>query len=559
MLLLSAEKIKKTIGEKVILEIERLKIYGQDRIGLVGANGVGKTTLLNLLVGADHGDEGMIRRFGKISYLTQFSDQEELAEKGLERETRGNPLWKIKGQDMGNLSGGEMTRLKLARALDGPRQLLLADEPTNSLDLGGIKILEEQLKNYAGAMVIVSHDRELLDHLCEKILEIEKGKVTEYKGNYSDYRRQKEAQEERSRFEYEDYVKEKKRIEEAVREKERQAQAVRKVPKGAGASEYRSITTHLKVERVKKKLEQGAKSLTSRMERLEEKAKPLKTPEIRFDLPESLRLHTKIAVQGEKISKSFGTRILFDKVDFQIKAGSKVALIGDNGAGKTTLLRMIMDGEQGISTAKTLKIGYFSQDLHILDERKSVLDNVLADALYPPPEVRLFLARLLFRGDDVFKAAGVLSGGEKVRAALAKILVSPFNMLVLDEPTNYLDIPAREALEKVMQEYGGTILFVTHDRRVIEKVATDSLLIEGEKLIAFPGTYGAYLQHNHSGGEKTESRLKKGESDESRRLQLENRLSEVVSRLSLPSPKDDLSALDAEYQRLLTELKGMKG
>ena len=225
-------------------------------------------------------------------------------------------------------------------------------------------------------------------------------------------------------------------------------------------------------------------------------------------------------------------------------------MIGPNGCGKSTLLKMITAGESGIKLAHGAKIGYFSQALDILDERLSVLENVMSTSRYDQTTVRIILARLLFKRSDVYKPVGVLSGGERVKTAFAKILTQDFNFLILDEPTNYLDLSSLEAVEAALKEYQGTMLFVSHDRRFISAVADEIMTVQDYQLIQYRGTYQEYLEHKRT----AESTGISGEQI----MVLEHRLAEVISRLSMPTPEDDLEALDHEYQELLTQLKALR-
>ncbi len=243
--------------------------------------------------------------------------------------------------------------------------------------------------------------------------------------------------------------------------------------------------------------------------------------------------------------------MIFNSAEFNIFSGTRTALIGDNGCGKTTLIKMILEGEEQIKISKALKIGYFSQDLSILDENKTILNNVMESSAYNEEFGRLILSRLLFKREEVYKKVSVLSGGERVKVSFAKIILKGSNMLILDEPTNYLDLFSIEALEEVLKDYGGTILFVSHDRKFLEKVATDIICIENYGINLFKGNYQKYLDfinkpkkiNNSYNGEK---------------MLLENKLSEIIGRLSMPSRNDDIAKLDEEYKEILTKLKEIK-
>jgi macrolide transport system ATP-binding/permease protein len=253
------------------------------------------------------------------------------------------------------------------------------------------------------------------------------------------------------------------------------------------------------------------------------------------------------------LKKSYGDLVIFQDAEFIITNGAKVALLGPNGSGKTTLLKMIMNREAGIRVAPGAKIGYFSQEMEILDENLSILENVMAESRYEESFARTLLARLLLKREDVFKPVGVLSGGERVKVSFAKMLLEDLNLLILDEPTNYLDLNSLEVVEEVLGEYDQTLLLVSHDRRLISAVADRIMTIEDRKIKTFHGTYEEFLaQKNSATGQKEEE-------IQAQINLLENRLAEIVGRLALASPRDDLEALDEEYHVVLGELKKLKG
>ena len=545
MLLLEANQLLKYYEERLIFKCNTLKIYKKDRIGIVGLNGSGKTTLMDILAGTKEPDEGIVRRYGRYAYIQQFEIHEDTY-----IPSEMNKIFSISHPDVTTMSGGEKTRLKIAQALGSDSHILFADEPTSNLDMKGIQMLEDMLKNYKGAMVIISHDRQLLDALCNKILEIEEGKVLEYQGNYSSYQAQKKEKLARIQFEYEQYVSEKKRLTEAIQEKKEAAKTMRSTPSRMGNSEARLHKRSVNSKRAK--LEKASLSIESRLEKLEKKEKPKKIPKAQMDILDHQQLHRKVVISGEGIEKAFGDKVLFKNLSFQIPNQAKVALVGDNGTGKTTLLRMIINGDKAIESAKGTKVGYHSQNLEILDEDKTILENVMETSIQSMSFCRTILARLLFKRDDVYKKVSILSGGEKVKAAFAKIFVSDINMIIMDEPTNYLDIYSMEALEEVLAEYQGTLLFVSHDRRFIDRIANRIILLEDQRAIQFEGNFTGYFDHIKEKSASTPQNIKE------ELMRLENCLSEVLGRLSMPGKNDDPAALDAEYKSLLGKIKGLK-
>ncbi|MFL0249569.1 ribosomal protection-like ABC-F family protein [Clostridium neuense] len=545
MLNLEICNLKKYFGDRLILEIDNLKVYSEDKIGIVGVNGAGKSTLLSILCGKLEVDEGYIKHYGSCSYISQLEEPN--------YEVKDNELYSkfnLQNKYNNNLSGGEKTRFKIAEALSKESGILFADEPTSNLDISAVKMFEGMLLNFNGSIMLVSHDRELLDSVCNKILEIENGKVKLYDGNYSQFINRKKMERERKEFEYTQYVKEKERLEKAAVEIEGRTSSMKKAPKRMGNSEAR---LHRKMgnQKSKAKLDKTRKAMYSRIEHLETKEKVVKVEKGNIDFEALNKVHSRVVISGENINKAFGKRTIFDNAKFEIFSGTKVALMGDNGCGKTTLIKMILNDKEKIKVSKALEIGYFSQDLSILDESKTVLYNVMKTSVYDEAFARLILSRLLFKREDVYKEVSVLSGGERVKLSFAKMILTGSNILILDEPTNYLDLYSIEALEEVLKEYDGTVLFVSHDRKFIKKVATDILTIKNHKINTFRGNYDEYLKFiNKPKDTNVDAKNEK--------MILENKLSEIIGRLSMPGKNDNIEELDAEYKRILQRLREVK-
>jgi macrolide transport system ATP-binding/permease protein len=544
MLLIQCSKIKKYFGDRLILDIDHLEIYSEDRIGIVGRNGIGKTTLMNILSQRLEPDEGWVKLHGRVGYISQLESAERKNISGeMASKFSVEPIWDE------HMSGGEKTRFKLGEALDNNSVIILADEPTSNVDMEGIDLMAEKFRQYDGALVVISHDRSFLDKLCNQILEVEDGKVKIYKGNYSSYREQKIHENERALFEYEEYAKEKKRLEDVINETKQTVKSIRNAPKRMGNSEAR--LHKMGGQKAKASLEKAVKNVEKRIEHLEIKKKPKEQIGIKLDVMDSTRLHSKIIIEGRNINKAFGDKIIFNNAEFTIYNGSKVALLGPNGSGKTTLIKMITDSEDSIKIAHGAKIGYFSQDMNILNKNASIIDDVMESSIYPESFARLLLARLLFKGDTIYKKVDILSGGERVKVSFAKILLQDINLLILDEPTNYMDIDALEVIEDTLNEYDRTLLFVSHDRSFIDAVANQIMTIENKKIELFAGNYTEYLARNKSSVDHQREELEKQE------IVLKNRLSEVIGRLSMPSKKDNIEELDKEYYEILDALKGL--
>ena len=544
MLVIESGNIKKFYGDRLVLDIDKLNIYSEDRIGVVGVNGVGKTTLINILSKRIDPDEGWVKLRGKTEYISQLDEPEvyeissEMASKfGVHR------LWNE------NMSGGEKTRFKIAKALENESILIFADEPTSNMDIEGIELAEKMLTEYKGGLIIISHDRSFLDKLCNKIIELEGGKIKIYEGNYSDYSRQKLHDKERAQFEYEEYIKEKKRLEGVIADTKQKAGSIKRPPNRMGNSEAR--LHKMGGQKAKANLDRKIRNVEKRIEHLEVKEKPKKISKINIDIMPSDDIYSKIIIEGKKVNKSFGNKIIFKDAVFSIYNGSKVALIGPNGCGKTTLIKMIMDRDNSIRLSKGARIGYFSQDMSILNNNLSIIDNVMESSIYPENFARLLLARLLFKGDEVYKKVGVLSGGEQIKVSFAKILLQDINLLILDEPTNYLDINSLEVMEDTLKDYDRTLLFVSHDRSLITKVATQIMTVENYKIKCFNGTYAEFHEK--------QNKQKQNGDISMEIILLENRLSQILGRLSMQLKKEELEALDKEYLEISDKLKELRG
>ena len=544
MLILDIKDLKKYYGERLILNIGELKLYSSDKVGLVGLNGSGKTTLLNIIGKEDTFYEGFIKTTMDPFYITQLTDN-------LKMESDQKQISKLGLKDKSKefMSGGELTRLKIAQFITANPKFLLADEPTSNLDFQGINLLLEKLIGLDGCMIIISHDRDLLDKVCNKIIELENGNIKIYEGNYTDYMILKDLEIKNQESEYQKYINEKTRLENIIIGTKMKSSKINGPPKRMGLSEAR--LHKMGGQKAKRNLDSKVKALESRLDRLDVKSKAKKLETIELDII-SNEIYSKVVIEGKNVSKNLGERILFRNSNFQIYNGSKVALIGDNGAGKTTLLKMLLDKSPNINISKRAHIGYFSQDLDILDVNKSILDNVLESSMSEQAEARNMLARLLFKKEDVYKKVNVLSGGERVKVSLAKILLSDFNILILDEPTNYLDINSIEVLEEALLAYEGTLLFVSHDKRLVQSVADSILYIEDNMINTFDGNLSEFNNRKNNGDSKSKDLF-------NQKILLENKLSNIMGLLSTSENSAEIYDLDLEYNKLLKQLNNIKG
>lgn len=482
MLYVEANQMSYERDGRKIVNISKLKFYEGDNIGLVGPNGCGKSTLLKLLAGELVCDLGHLKINGTCEYIPQLEvlDAETITSKTL------NNI-KVMHTDTMCMSGGEQTRVKIGKILESYVHFLLIDEPTSSLDEEGIEQFKAQLKRLEHSYILVSHNREVLDTLCNKIWEMREGDIVEYVGNYSEYLNAKACEKQYQIEAYETYVKTKHTLEQTKKDKMKKAAKVTKKNQKTSQKDYgaKSLASATRSYQTKeKKLHQASKAVQSRIDRLEVKEKVKEAKKVDFYIPQRLCLNATYAVLGRQLYKTVGdSRSLLQDAQFNLVTREKTALVGGNGIGKTTLFEMILHQESGILHAPKVKIGYFNQKINQLDEEKSILENVKVSSVYQEGKIRTFLGQMLFTGRQVHKPVKVLSGGEKVKVALAKLFLSDFNVILLDEPTNYLDLPTIKVLEQTMIEYPGTILFTSHDKRLVEQVADSILEIKNQQII----------------------------------------------------------------------------
>ena len=533
MILLSLQDVRKSFGTNEVLRGASFVLQTGERLGLVGVNGSGKSTLMKIIAGIETCDSGTIsmQKGLRLGYLAQQGEvdpehtvleemeavfepmvrmEEEM--RAVERQMaeavddelllkrlggrydqltrdfeRGNGYgWRsaVQGvlaglgfrkeqqqQKASVLSGGERTRLCLGRMLLSEPDLLLLDEPTNHLDLKSIAWLESYLADYRGAVLIISHDRYFMDHVCDHMAELLFGRIETYDGNYTDYMKQRE-----ERFE--------------VRMKTWQLQQKEIERQEAIIARYRMFNREKSIR--------AAESREKRLEKMERLEKPKDEHSIHFRF-ECRRRTGEDVLMLEHLSKGFDGRTLFRDIRMHLRAGDRVALIGDNGVGKSTLLKCIVGEEKPddgtIRFGSGVDIGYYDQHQAKLHPEKNVLDEVWDDfRRLDQTEVRGALGMFLFTGDDVLMPVSTLSGGEKGRVALTKLMLRQDNLLLLDEPTNHLDMDSREVLEKALENFPGTILAISHDRYFINRFATRVAVMESEGIREYLGNYDDYFE-----------------------------------------------------------------
>jgi len=552
--MITLNHVQKQFGSKVLFKDCSLQIGVRDRVGLIGPNGSGKTTLFRMILGEESIDEGeiLIAKGVKIGYLpqevisfrgnsvldevlksltniTSLQDkmkileeelssiddpkkQEKLAKEygklqerytllggyGLEAEAK-RILQGLGFKEMDfdrftdELSGGWLMRIALAKILLQSPDLLLLDEPTNHLDLISLIWLEEFLVNYPGAIVIVSHDRVFLNHLIDWIAEIETQKIDLYYGDYDHYLEEKEA---RKQILEATYKTQQRKIEQTERFIER----------------FRAKNT--KSSQVQSRIK-----MLEKIERIE---LPEKKKEIRFHFPAPKRSSHKV-VEVKNLHKSYGETVVYQGIDLNLYRGDKVALVGPNGAGKSTLLKIlagVLDFEEGeVILGKEVTRAYFAQhQFDVLRPENTVFEELLTIATdESQTELRTLLGTFLFGGDEIEKKVSVLSGGEKSRLILAKMLLKPANFLLFDEPTSHLDIPSRNVLEMALKQFQGTICLITHDRHLINEITNKIIEIDRGIPHLYPGNYDYYLYKKQQ-------------------VQLEETPKDVGATLASPSP-----------------------
>ena len=531
-MILSCQSICKSFGEKVILQDASFHIEEREKAALIGNNGAGKTTLLRIIMEEISADSGqvIIAKDKKIGYLAQYQDihghhtiYEELMTtkqyildmedkiRSLEQEMKyvaGDKLESLMnsytrlthqfelengyaykseivgvlkglgfeeedyGKQIENLSGGQKTRVALGKLLISKPDILLLDEPTNHLDMESIAWLETYLLNYPGAVFIVSHDRYFLDKVVTKIVEIEAAQMRMYEGNYSAYALKKAQLRD---AQYKAYLNQQREI--------KHQEAV--------ITKLRSFNREKSIKR--------AESRVKMLDKIQRIEKPIEIDnQMRISLePRFISGNDVLTVEG--LSKAFPGQTLFTDINFEIKRGERVALIGNNGTGKTTILKIlngIVAADAGrFALGSKVQIGYYDQEHHVLHMEKTIFQEI--SDTYPTlteTEIRNMLAAFLFTGDDVFKLISSLSGGERGRVSLAKLMLSEANFLILDEPTNHLDIASKEILEEALNSYTGTVLYVSHDRYFINQTATRIMDLTNQAIVNYIGDYDYYLE-----------------------------------------------------------------
>lgn len=601
-MILSCQNINKAFGTDEILKNVSFTINDREKAAIVGINGAGKSTLLKIIVGEQSKDNGeVILAKGKtLGYLAQHQDlssdktiyEEVLEIKAdiilleeklrkmeadmkhkdgeelkamLEAYNKANHEFELKNgyaykseitgilkglgfseeefdKPVAALSGGQKTRVSLGKLLVSKPDIILLDEPTNHLDMESIAWLETFLLNYSGAVIIVAHDRYFLDKVVSKIVELDNGVASVYTGNYTAYADKRAMVREAQIKAYLNQQQEIKHQEEVI-------------------AKLKSFNREKSVKRA-----ESREKMLDKIERIDKPSEVNDKMNIKLE-PQIVSGNDVLTV--EDLSKSYPPNTLFDNISFDIKRGERVALIGNNGTGKTTILKIIngiVKADKGeIKLGSKVKIGYYDQEHNVLHSDKTLFDEISDE--YPTltnTQIRNVLAAFLFTNDDVFKRICDLSGGEKGRVSLAKLMLSEANLLILDEPTNHLDITSKEILENALNQYTGTVLFVSHDRYFINKAATRILDLTNQSLVNYIGNYDYYLEKRdeltkiYAGLEETDEAKGQSESavktdwkqqkeEQARKRKRENELKKTEERIH------ELEARNAEIDELIVQ------
>ena len=588
--------LEKSYGIRTLFSQVNFEVMPGDKVGLVGANGSGKTTLMRILLGCEESDAGqvLIDRADTVGYVEQqaefadgtlyeefrraFSDiialgaQKEEMERHIaagateeELSAYGNLVARFEALDgyefesrirrvafglgfsaedltknVRYFSGGQTTRICLAKALLREPDFLFLDEPTNHLDIGMIEWLEKFLQNYRGGVLLISHDRYFLDRVTTRILELDHREVTAYTGNYTHFMRVKTERRAALQSAYEKQQAHIKKTEEYIRR-------------------YKAG--------IKAKQARGRQSQLNRLERIVLPPAAAAFNYFAFSPPPECAQRV---AEMEDISFSYQNHPVLNRISLLIRKGDGVALIGENGAGKTTLLQILigeLEASGRIKIGSRVKIGYFSQQHEGLDPAKTVLDEICYTFGIDEEHARGYLGAFLFRGDDVLRLVGALSGGEQARVAFLKLMLTGANFLVLDEPTNHLDIPAREAVEEALMAFPGTFIAVSHDRYFLDKVANCTLELANGKITEYLGNYSYYLMKKEA---EAEAASADEEKDEKKAVQpptvakSEKASTATKSNASYPTRMSDAKRreltdrAEAEIAMAEAELKGLE-
>lgn len=467
-----------SFGNKDVLNIEELSAYMNDKIAIIGPNGAGKSTLLKIIAGNFEKFGGSVQSETDFNYFAQIDEVDYEVHDNFNFEL----LSRLDVPDNKGLSGGEETKFRLAQALSEYKLGLLLDEPTTHLDQRSVDLLIDELKYYFGTLIFVSHDRHFINSIADKIWEVSEGNVREYAGNYDDYESQKEQERLENERQYQSFISEKKRLEEAAQKQ------MEKASKMSGDKNRKQdikpdrLSSSKQKDTVQKQAFKAAKSIESRISHLNEVERMDDSKQLKFPLAKTMEIHNKFPIMGQGVTVERGDKVLLDKASFQFPLGHTIAITGNNGSGKSSLLQEIMNNAEGMDISPKVKMESYRQMDYKMFTDEPVIKYLMKQTEFQEPLVRSILQNLGFSQDEVTKPLHNLSGGEATRVSLALMFVKPSNVIILDEPTNFIDLNTIKALETFIGAYQGTILVTSHDKYFVERIADSVYRIDDQQL-----------------------------------------------------------------------------
>ena len=526
MSVIKLSDVSKSYGDKVILDKIHLDINAGDKVGIIGVNGSGKSTLIKIIMGIEDVDQGKVEisPSASLGYLKQATEYslDDFVEMSSDKSSVSD-FFKIarelnitgdidfSNERLQNLSGGEKTKIALSSILASEPSVLLLDEPTNHVDIESVEWLINEINNYNGTVIVVSHDRYFLNQTVNKIIEIAGGHLKVYYGNYDDYQEQKRQEQEALKAKYEMQQKQEKKIAKEISQlKQWSEKGEREAGRQGGSrsdSKIKGVKTN--AQRKAAKASRAAENKRMRLEQMRKDyiEKPYEAKDIKFDFTGHSN-NSNCLIRISDLSKSFGSRILFSDVNLFVNGGEKIGLIGPNGSGKSTLIKIIMGQETADSgevwKTPSLKVAYMSQDVFDLPEEKTIFE--MAND-YDNEKKQFFFSNLVNMGFDreLFKnKIKTLSLGQRMRIKLVQIILNDYNLLILDEPTNHLDLPNKIELERALKNFPGAIIMASHDKYMLSQVTNKVFVFHDQTITRLEDSYSEYMekeksiQHNNS-------------------------------------------------------------
>lgn len=476
------KNLEKTYHGQQVLNIENLNVNENDFIFIIGENGQGKTTLLNLISGVERADKGNINKTIEFDYFKQINNKEKIDYNDLDYSLLSH--FQIKNQTQEGLSGGEKTKIKLTKVLSKYGYGLILDEPTTHLDKKGVKLLIEQLKYYYGTLIVVSHDRDFINALANKIWHLKDGQVREFIGNYDQYLQQLDHEKNQQNKEYENFENEKKRLENALLKKEEQVHKFVQNSKKRKFSQVRGdrLASTKQKDTVLKNIQKDAKTIQTRLSKLNQVDKNNKQKEIIFPINKDLEIHNEFPILSNDLSINFKNHQVLDNISFQFQLNKKIAIIGDNGSGKSSLLNAIVNHYPQIEISPKVVFSTYQQHDYIFEKDTVLIEYLKSVSELEEKYIISILVNLGFSLDQLNIPLNKLSGGQATKIALALTFLKPANVIILDEPTNFIDLNNIQGLEKIIKQYPKMIIYTSHDYQFIQNTADVIYQIQDKKI-----------------------------------------------------------------------------